>query len=230
MKKYLVPLLLSFLAVNCSCATLMGAKRVQEDRDRKIVSSTVLISDMSGDTYGSGTLIMYGKGVYVLTAHHVVKKELNGEIPYVRVFAACPEIRSYIASVKSYDEPGDVAVLLLLSDKIDLSGCAVRVAKTMPKVGNRVIVSGFPGGPSRGGIVPSLTSGIISRYAKKDGKDIYYSDAQIYKGASGGGMFNEDGEVVGVVIGFEFDPVLNQVVPGSFMFSALTNIRELLEK
>ena len=231
MKTYsarLLALLFSLLLTNCSCvgvgASLMPSMASTSD----LVCGSVLVRGLDGKTYGSGTLLKHEDKVYVLTAEHVVDDAIDSGIPFMTITASCPATSSVVAIVMATDEASDIA-LMAMPNNSHLAAYALSVARRDPKVGDTLRALGFPGGPNRGSAVASLSRGVLSRYSWREGKPLFFSDTSIYRGSSGGGIFNVYGNLVGVATGFEFDSEHKILVPGGFVFSARINVVELLE-
>ena len=138
---------------------------------------------------GSG-VILTENGCIVTNAHVVadaksIKVNLHNE-------------SEYTAQLVGKDESADIAVL-----KIDASNLTPVTFRNSDetKVGERVIVIGNPLGTLGG----SVTDGIISaldRDLNIDGKEmkLIQTNAEINHGNSGGGMFGENGQFVGLIV------------------------------
>ncbi len=69
--------------------------------------------------------------------------------------------------------------------------------------GQRIAIIGFPGGvETNGRTITSLTTGVISKASFN--KELQF-DAAVNPGNSGGPIFNERGEVIGLVYGVGVD-------------------------
>ena len=124
----------------------------------------------------------------IVTNHHVVE---NAESVTVKL----ADGRSFDATVVGSDPMTDIALLKVNSDE-DLPVVAFGNSNDM-RVGDEVVAVGNPFG--LGGTV---TSGIISAKSRNIHSgpfdDFIQTDAAINKGNSGGPLFNNDGEVIGV--------------------------------
>lgn len=135
---------------------------------------------------GSGFIISSdGK---IVTNHHVVE---GAETVTVKL----ADGRSFEATVVGTDPSTDIAVLKIEAD-VDLPAVSFGTSETM-RVGDEVVAVGNPFG--LGGTV---TSGIISAKSRNINAgpldDFIQTDAAINRGNSGGPLFNNDGEVIGV--------------------------------
>lgn len=72
---------------------------------------------------------------------------------------------------------------------------AVSLVRNAPPIGSRVFAVGSPLG-----YVKYVTSGILSTIIKERGRETYRTDAAVEGGASGGGLFNDHGQLVGLVV------------------------------
>ncbi len=135
---------------------------------------------------GSG-FIVEGDGI-VITNNHVVD---NAETVTVRL----NDGRELTAKVLGTDPKTDLAVLKIEADeKFD----TVKWGDSdKARVGDSVFAVGSPFG-----LYGSVTSGIVSARGREIGSgpydDFIQTDTPINKGNSGGPLFNEDGEVIGV--------------------------------
>ena len=135
---------------------------------------------------GSGFII--SEDGQIVTNHHVVA---GAETVTVKL----ADGRSFDAEVVGSDAMTDIALLKVAAD-VDLPKVDFGTSKTL-RVGDEVVAVGNPFG--LGGTV---TSGIISALSRDiqagPFDDFIQTDAAINRGNSGGPLFNNDGEVVGV--------------------------------
>ena len=116
-------------------------------------------------------------------------------------------------SITAYSKNLDLALL-----KVDGKYKPLTVRKTLyDKVGAKVIAIGNPQGRFTG----SVTDGIISAIRKDNNFTLIQTDAAISPGSSGGPLFNEQGEVIGITtmiwIG-KHSQNLNFAVPSHLIF------------
>lgn len=177
-----IAILLTFLTA-CSCSP----SYVDYQKNRlytDIYSPTVLVR--CGDTsYGSGTVIQSRNGTtYVLTAAHVVRFAYSDPYTYFLTITdwAGSSKEVYEASLVAYDQSRDLAVL-------KAEYCADAVATVSLEKATlfqecRVAGIGMP-------MIPLCTSGEVQGFG--DGGKCIYSDAPIYWGYSGGGLYVWEG-------------------------------------
>lgn len=139
---------------------------------------------------GSGVVIQQG---YVLTNAHVIEQGNTYEI-------ALPSGETAKATLVGSDRSTDLAVLKV--DASELRPVQVGISSDL-LVGSTVIAIGNPGGTV---LANTVTSGIVSALertsvnAQNASRQISYiqHDASINNGNSGGGLFNINGELVGI--------------------------------
>ena len=139
---------------------------------------------------GAGSGVILTQDGYIVTNHHVIE---DANTITVRTRSG----DEYNASLVGSDEQSDLAVL-----KIDASGLtpAVLGDSTTLEVGDLAIAIGNPLGELGG----SVTSGIISALDREmtiDGQTmtLLQTDAAVNPGNSGGGLFNANGDLIGIV-------------------------------
>lgn len=139
---------------------------------------------------GAGSGVILTQDGYIVTNHHVIE---DANTITVRTRSG----DEYNASLVGSDEQSDLAVL-----KIDATGLtpAVLGDSTTLEVGDLAIAIGNPLGELGG----SVTSGIISALDREmtiDGQTmtLLQTDAAVNPGNSGGGLFNANGDLIGIV-------------------------------
>lgn len=140
---------------------------------------------------GAGSGVIISDDGYIITNYHVIEGAENITV------TLRDGTTSYKAKVIGSDEDNDIALL-----KIDATGLS---AATMGNssdlaVGDYVVAIGNPLGQLGG----TVTDGIISALARQvtvEGKSmtLLQHNAQISPGNSGGGLFNANGELIGIV-------------------------------
>ena len=144
----------------------------------------------------SGTGFALTSDGFIVTNHHVVEeassisvKGINGDFTI-----------SYKANVLFEDKNNDLAILKIVDgDFMDLGIVPYTIANKSSDVGTSVFCLGFPLRATMGDEV-KLTNGIISSKSGFQG-DIttYQISAPVQPGNSGGPLFNDFGELIGVI-------------------------------
>ena len=143
----------------------------------------------------SGTGWMLNKG-YVVTNHHVV----NNARTIVLKFMRGDQMLEYSGEVAAMDEEHDIAIIKITDSKFNGFGTLPYAVKTsLADVGESVFVLGYPLTTTMGDEI-KLTTGIISSHSGFEGNKAQYQiSAPVQPGNSGGPLFDDDGNVVGVV-------------------------------
>ncbi len=146
-----------------------------------------------GGTYTStaaGSGVIISEDGYIITNNHVVEGSQ-------KITVTTYDGSSYDAQLIGTDSKSDIAVI-----KIDATGLTAAKIGDSDKlnVGDPAIVVGNPLGTLGG----TITSGIISATNRdivinNQAMNLIQTDAAINSGNSGGGLFNENGELVGIV-------------------------------
>lgn len=153
-----------------------------------IITTNIFGLQTQGAAAGSG-FILSDDG-YILTNYHVIDSAS-------KVTVTMFDGTTYDAQIMGYDEANDVAVL-----KIEAQGLTPVVLgdSDLVNVGDSVIAIGNP----LGELTFSLTSGVVSALDRQvtfsggSSMDLIQTDAAINSGNSGGALFNQYGEVIGI--------------------------------
>ncbi|MFD2740260.1 Do family serine endopeptidase [Sulfitobacter aestuarii] len=137
---------------------------------------------------GLGSGFIVSDDGQIVTNHHVVA---GAEIVNVKM----ADGREFEAKVVGSDPMTDIALLKIEAD-VDLPAVSFGVSKTL-RVGDEVVAVGNPFGLGN-----TVTSGIVSATSRNINAgpydDFIQTDAAINRGNSGGPLFNNEGEVIGV--------------------------------
>ena len=141
-------------------------------------------------TEGAGSGVIISEDGYILTNNHVIEGQSSIKV-------TTSDGQEYDATVVGADDKTDIAVL-----KIEASGLTPAVIGDSDSlvVGETAVAVGNPLGELGG----TVTDGIISaldREVTVEGKNmtLLQTSAAVSPGNSGGGLFNEKGELVGIV-------------------------------
>ena len=142
---------------------------------------------------GAGSGVVISSDGYILTCAHVVSGASN-----ITVTIGDDD---YTATVVGEDSTSDVAVL-----KIDANGLTPATVGDSDslKVGQSVMAVGNPlgelGGTVTGGMISALNRSVtIQGTSSTNTMSLIQMDASVSPGNSGGGLFNMNGELVGIV-------------------------------
>ena len=142
---------------------------------------------------GAGSGVVISSDGYILTCAHVVSGASNITVTIGDT--------DYPATVVGEDDTSDVAVLKI--DATDLTPATVGNSDSLA-VGESVLAVGNPlgelGGTVTSGIVSALNRSVsIQGSSSVNTMSLIQMDASVSPGNSGGGLFNMNGELVGIV-------------------------------
>ena len=159
----------------------------------EITSSNIFGQTSSSAVAGTGFIIT--SDGYIMTNYHVIEPAYENNYKITVLFK---DGTSYEASVAGFEEDSDVAVLKI--DANDLSPVSIGNSDNIA-VGDSVFAIGHP----LGELDFSMTSGRVSALDRSITADrnsapinMFQFDAAINSGNSGGPVFNESGEVIGI--------------------------------
>lgn len=175
--------------------TNMSVKDVVANTEQSVVEITT--ESAATDSYfsqmvttGAGSGVIISKDGYIVTNNHVVEGAN-------KITVRTKDGTEYSATLIGTDQKTDLAVI-----KVDAAGLTPAVFGTSGSlsVGDEAIAIGNPLGELGG----TVTQGIISALDREisiDGQTmtLLQTDTAINKGNSGGGLFNNNGELIGIV-------------------------------
>ncbi len=168
---------------------------------------------------GAGSGVIISEDGYIITNHHVIEDATT-------VTVKTTDNKSYTATVVGSDSDYDVALL-----KIDATGLTAATFGDSDKlnVGETSIVIGNPLGTLGG----SVTTGVVSALNRNitiDGKtmELLQTDAAINPGNSGGGMFDIEGNLIGMVVAKSTSSSSGVTAEGLGFVIPINNIQSIL--
>ena len=144
-----------------------------------LIRANVVIINSTQGCGGSGTTINYEGKTYILSAGHL-------DDPSDTFFVKERDEYRSIKLIKVNHEV-DLALFEYVGEYCDLTIAPIAVEE--PRVGDRIWAVGNPAM-----LEDAITSGTLVRKIEFT----YLIDAKIYYGSSGGGLFNTNGELIGV--------------------------------
>lgn len=175
--------------------TNMSVKDIVTNTEQSVVEITT--ESAATDSYfqqmvttGAGSGVMITKDGYIVTNHHVVEGAN-------KITVRTKDGKEYEAELIGKDEKTDLAVIKINGS--DFTPAIFGQSSDL-SVGDEAIAIGNPLGELGG----TVTRGIISALDREitiDGKTmtLLQTDTAINKGNSGGGLFNSEGELIGIV-------------------------------
>lgn len=191
---------------------------VQCDFMKDYPSEAIYEQVQQAEWSGSGFAIADG---YVATNYHVVNgaksiniKGVNGDTE-----------ETYKGYVVATDREHDLAILRIVDKKFEgFDAIPYCIGKTVPEVGDDVFVLGYPKTNTMGQEV-KLTNGIISAESGfKGDASMYQISAPVQPGNSGGPLFDNEGNVIGIICAKHADAEnANYAVKVSYLFSLVNS-------
>jgi S1-C subfamily serine protease len=179
----------------------------------------------------TGTGFLFGSQDYIITNYHVVKGTSEVKVKFTNG-------ESINAEVVARDTQNDVAILKLTKSPSFQSREMKFGDSSMVRMGDEVFTIGYPHIGIMG-LNPKYTKGVISAVTGiKDNPTVFQTTVPIQPGNSGGPLFNDKGEVVGLttaslsLLAIEsmgaIPQSVNYAVKSSFVKNTISTIPEAL--
>ena len=145
---------------------------------------------------GNGSGIIISKSGYIVTNHHVVEDADDIEVEFI----ANGEVQKFNAEVIQLDKINDLAIIKIFDMDFDgVDDLPYNFKTRSSDVGTKVYAFGYPMALSVMGKEIKITDGIISSKSGYDGNiTTYQITAPIQGGNSGGPLFDENGNFIGI--------------------------------
>ena len=189
-RRIVAALTAGIFAISAAPAWAKSAKEVFAEVARSVV--VVLALDSSGDTQAQGSGVVVGQNEVAINCHVIGK----AKSVVVRQAADSGGGESYRmdARILIHDDERDLCLLFVEElSKPPAAPVATAGAAKELTVGEEVFAIGAPEG-----LELSMSRGIVSQLHGKRAAPLVQTDAAISPGSSGGGLFNEDGKLVGI--------------------------------
>lgn len=170
------------------------------------------------DWTGTGFAIADG---YIATNYHVTNgaktikiRGVNGDME-----------ESYRGYLVASDRNHDLAIIKIVDKRFDgFDDIPYCLGKSVPEVGNEIFVLGYPMTETMGKEI-KLTDGIISAASGYKGdQSMYQISAAVQPGSSGGPLFDNDGNIIGIVCAKHSDAEnANYAIKVSFLLSLINS-------
>jgi len=215
MKRISTLITIFIITLSMACTDCAGYQRydvekphVKDNMIMPYLSSVATIGE-DGFIHGSGTILYNkaGEGMVVITAAHVVRGfEEYQEDLYIKTNYD-KELRKM--EVKKIDDFLDLAIVVGISPEAK-DGPFAKIAKDPPDLGEDVFAIGCPKG-----VQGVITKGVLSHFTTEkfalDEEETMFVERQLYRftadiiyGNSGGGLFDDNGNFIGVNVQFKF--------------------------
>jgi serine protease Do len=210
--------------------------RINLEQGRKELLRRLDLSspDPLPESYGSGVVV--DAGALILTHYHVVRDA-------TKVFVRLPNRKGSYADIIAADGRSDLAVLKLINPPPDLKavrfgdGDKVRKGDFVVGLANPYAAGIRDGGSTAShGIVGSLQRKSPTSAAENDRSRTLYlhnlgtllqTDLRLSLGCSGGGVFNLDGEMIGLTT--SMSAVVGGETPGGFSIPMTPGIKRIID-
>lgn len=184
-----------------------------------------------GPIKSTGTGFITSAAGYVVTNHHVIADADHIEVTLASG-AKSP------ATIALQDKINDL-VVLKIDDPTALNGLTIPVLRTADpsavKVGQNAFTLGFPLGDLMGSTARLSTGTISSLYGLRDDPRLLQISNPVQPGNSGGPLFNDRGELVGIVVSglnakyfYETEGIIPQNMNFAIKIGFLKNLMEML--
>ena len=185
----------------------------------------------SSGAIATGTGFLFGSQDYIVTNYHVVKGTSAVKVKFTND-------EMIDATVVARDTRNDIAVLKLNKSPSFQSREMKFGDSSMVRMGDKVFTIGYPHIGTMG-INPKYTEGVISAVTGiKDNPTVFQTTVPIQPGNSGGPLFNEKGEVIGLttsslsLLAIEsmgaIPQSVNYAVKSSFVKNTISTVPEAL--
>jgi len=150
----------------------------------------------NGEWAGNGSGIIISKSGYIITNHHVIDDADDIEVEFI----LDDEVQKFNAEIVQSDKVNDLAIIKIVDVNFDgVKELPYNFKTRSSDVGTKVYAFGYPMALSIMGKEIKVTDGIISSKTGFDG-DIttYQISAAIQGGNSGGPLFDDKGNFIGI--------------------------------
>lgn len=150
----------------------------------------------TGEWAGNGSGVIISQSGYIITNHHVIEDADDIEVEFI----LNDEVQKFNAEIVQVDKTNDLAIIKIFDMNFDgLDELPYNFKTRSSDVGTKVFAYGYPMALSIMGKEIKVTDGMISSKTGFDG-DIttYQITAPIQGGNSGGPLFDEKGNLIGI--------------------------------
>lgn len=161
----------------------------------EITTEVVQTSDFYGQyiTQGAGSGVIISDDGTIITNNHVIEGAKN-------ITVTLRSGETYDAELIGADEDIDIALIKIDAKDKDLTVAVLGDSSTI-EVGDKSVIIGNPLGTLGGSVTEGIVSALDRTIVVGDQTmTLMQTDAAINAGNSGGGMFNGQGELIGIVV------------------------------
>lgn len=128
---------------------------------------------------------------YIVTNYHVVENANT-------ILIKTPIGDSHHGEICSFDKTNDIAIIKL-TEELSISTIPYSIKESMSDVGENIFVLGYPLITTMGDEIKLTTGVLSSRTGYKGDIALYQVSAPIQPGNSGGPLFDEQGNIIGII-------------------------------
>ena len=154
------------------------------------------IASKTGEWMGNGSGLIISKSGYIVTNNHVIEDADEIEVEFI----LNGKLQKFNAEIVQVDKVNDLAIIKIFDMNFDgVDQLPYNFKSRSSDVGTKVYAYGYPMALTAMGKEVKVTDGIISAKSGFDG-DItsYQITAAIQKGNSGGPLFDDKGNFIGI--------------------------------
>ena len=162
----------------------------------KAISNSKRKTSKNGEWAGNGSGVIISKSGHIITNHHVIKDAEKIEVEFI----LDGELQKFNAEVVQVDKTNDLAVLKIFDMNFNgVSEPPYNFKLRGSDVGTKVYAFGYPMALTVMGKEIKVTDGMISSKSGFDGNiTTYQITAPIQGGNSGGPLFDEEANLIGI--------------------------------
>ena len=143
----------------------------------------------------SGTGFLVSEDGYIITSHHIIDEAKNVSVE----ISNQGNMKEYVAKIIAEDIENDLAVLKIENKQFRANKIPYEISNNDAELGESVFTLGYPMVETMGKAI-KLSNGIISSESGFMGNDHSYQiSVPINPGNSGGPLFDEKGNLIGVI-------------------------------
>jgi len=152
--------------------------------------------EKTGEWSGNGSGVIISKSGYIITNHHVIEDADEIEVEFI----LNDEVQKFNAEIVQVDKTNDLAILKIFDMNFDgVEELPYNFKTRSSDVGTKVYAFGYPMALSIMGKEMKVTDGMISSKTGFEGNiTTYQITAPIQGGNSGGPLFDEKGNLIGI--------------------------------
>ena len=192
---------LSISLVACGSKSFSDNPDAIDTASKSVVELTIYNKDNTAIAGGSGFFAFDSKTI--VTNYHVIENAYKIEV------IDDDDNVVEVSLIYNFNKDKDIAILQINEEGIYTP---LKIAATSQmKKGESVVAIGSPLG-----LKNTISKGTISNFVEQDGIDMIQFTAAISHGSSGGALFNDSGEVIGITSGSYVDGQnLNLAIPAA---------------